>query len=67
MILFWARQDSNLQAADVIEGMKLPTFRLHPLKGDRKGEWAVIVQANWRVTFKFKDGKADEVNYEDYH
>jgi toxin HigB-1 len=53
-------------AADVIEAVRLPTFSLHALKGDRKGEWAIVVRADWRVTFKFEDGKALDVNYEDY-
>ena len=56
-----------LQAANRIEGMKLPTFGLHALKGDRKGTWAVIVRANWRITFRFEDGAALDVDYEDYH
>ena len=40
---------------------------LHELKGSRKGIWSVTVQANWRVTFRFVDGDAEVVNYEDYH
>ena len=31
--------------------MDVPGFRLHPMKRDRKGEWAVTVRQNWRVTF----------------
>jgi proteic killer suppression protein len=56
-----------LDAAQMIEGLNLPTFGLHPLKGDRDGDWAITVRANWRVIFKFKDGKAIDVDYEDYH
>jgi toxin HigB-1 len=56
-----------LQAADTIEAMRLPTFGLHPLKGDLKGFWAVTVRANWRVIFKFEDGKASNVDLVDYH
>ena len=44
-----------------------PTFRLHELKGDRKDTWSVTVQANWRITFRFSGGDADDVDYEDYH
>jgi proteic killer suppression protein len=47
--------------------MNAPGLNLHPLKGDKKGIWAVTVQANWRVTFRFVDGYAEIVNYEDYH
>ena len=37
------------------------------LKGDKKGVWSVTVQANWRITFRFYEGDAEIVNYEDYH
>jgi proteic killer suppression protein len=46
--------------------MDMPGFRLHPLKGEMKGFWAVTVRANWRVTFRF-DGDAEDVDYVDYH
>jgi proteic killer suppression protein len=47
--------------------MQAPGLGLHPLKGDKQGLWAVSVQANWRVTFRFVDGDAEVVNYVDYH
>jgi toxin HigB-1 len=56
-----------LQAAQTIDGMRLPTFGLHALKGDLKGYWAVTVRANWRVIFRFEDGKALDVDLVDYH
>lgn len=56
-----------LQAAQTIEAMDFPTFRLHPLKGDLKGLWAVTVRANWRVIFRFEDGYAHDVDLVDYH
>ncbi len=49
---------SALDQASDVEDMKQPTFRLHALKGDRKGCWAMTVRANWRVTFRFEDGHA---------
>lgn len=58
---------AQLHQARVIEDMNIPGFRLHPLKGNRKNIWAVTVQANWRITFRFVDGDAEVVNYEDYH
>jgi proteic killer suppression protein len=45
----------------------IPSLHLHVLKGKRKGIWAVTVQASWRVTFRFVEGDAEVVNYEDYH
>jgi proteic killer suppression protein len=47
--------------------MDLPGLGLHPLRGDRKGTWAVKVSGNWRITFKIQNGDAIDVNYEDYH
>jgi proteic killer suppression protein len=47
--------------------MDLPGFRLHPLKGELKGRWAVTVRANWRVIFQVVDGDAWDVDYVDYH
>jgi proteic killer suppression protein len=47
--------------------MDLPGFRLHPLKGDLKGHYAVWVSGNWRVTFRFEEGHAADVDYVDYH
>lgn len=56
-----------LDAAGKIEDMDQPTFGLHQLKGDRKGVWSVKVHANWRITFRFVDGHARNVDLEDYH
>jgi proteic killer suppression protein len=56
-----------LQAAQQIESLNLPTFRLHPLTGDLKGFWSITVRANWRVIFRFQDGQAFDVDLVDYH
>lgn len=56
-----------LDTATRIDDMDLPGFRLHPLKGDREGLWAIDVSRNWRVVFQFQDGNAYIVDYEDYH
>ena len=56
-----------LHAANCIEDINKPGYRLHELKGRMKGHWAVDVSANWRIVFKFEDGDAYVVNYEDYH
>jgi len=58
---------SLLDATQAVEGMRLPALKLHKLKGTRNDTWAVTVQANWRVTFRFENGNAHIVNYEDYH
>jgi proteic killer suppression protein len=58
---------SNLDQAEKPADMDLPGLALHPLKGQRKGSWAVKVSGNWRLTFRFDGGDAEAVNYEDYH
>ncbi|WP_447974405.1 type II toxin-antitoxin system RelE/ParE family toxin [Nitrospira sp. Kam-Ns4a] len=58
---------ARLNAATAPRDMALPGLDLHPLKGDRKGTWAVSVSGNWRVTFRFIGKDADAVDYEDYH
>lgn len=60
-------QLAALETAKGIEDMDIPGYRLHPLKGDKKGMWSITVNANWRVTFEFINGDAYIVNYEDYH
>jgi len=58
---------STLHAASTVEGMDVPTFRLHRLKGDMKGFFAVTVRANWRIIFRFEGGDALDVDFVDYH
>jgi toxin HigB-1 len=43
---------ARLDSARTVADMNLPGFRLHPLKGELKGWWAVVVRANWRVVFR---------------
>jgi toxin HigB-1 len=58
---------ARLDAAKSITDLEVPGFRLHALKGDYRGYWAVVVRANWRVVFRFEDGDALDVDYVDYH
>ena len=58
---------ANLNVATGPRDMGLPGLRLHPLKGERKGSWAVWISGNWRVTFTFIGKDATNVDYEDYH
>jgi proteic killer suppression protein len=67
---FAARLSRILDRLDGIarpEDMNLRGYRFHPLKGKRRGAYAVNVSGNWRVTFRFKEGDAVDVNLEDYH
>lgn len=45
----------------------LKSVGLHKLKGDRKGQWAMTVNARWRICFEFRKGDAHEVEITDYH
>ena len=45
-----------------------PNFGAHRLTGDRKGEWALTVTRNWRLTFRINEGGAiEDMDLEDYH
>ena len=56
-----------LNRATLLEDVNLPGWKLHSLKGQRKGEYAITVTGNYRLTFRFENGEAHEVNLEDYH
>lgn len=56
-----------IDRAKYIDDINLPGFKLHKLKGDRREIWSVTVRANWRITFKFENGNAYILDYEDYH
>jgi len=56
-----------LDAAAVPEHLDRPSFRLHPLAGDRKGQWAITVRANWRIVFAFDGSNVIDVDFVDYH
>ena len=54
-----ARDSDDLKTA--------PSWRLHPLQGDMKTQHAMVVNANWRLTFKFVDEDVELLDYVDYH
>jgi proteic killer suppression protein len=56
-----------LDEATTPQELDLPGYRLHPLKGDRKGFWSVTVRANWRIVFRFVGVDAFDVELIDYH
>ena len=47
--------------------MDAPGWKLHVLRGELKGHWAVWIDANWRLTFTFDGNDAILVSYQDYH
>lgn len=60
-------QLAALDTAQTIDDMNIPGFRLHPLKGEMRGRWSIMVSGHWRVTFEFPEGNAYVLDYEDYH
>lgn len=60
-------QLAALDTAQEASDMDLPGYRLHPLKGESAGRWAITVNGNWRMTYEFRDGNAYVWDYEDYH
>lgn len=58
---------SALNAAAKPEHMDMPGWHLHPLSGSLQNHWSVRVNANWRLTFRFDNGDAEVVDYQDYH
>jgi proteic killer suppression protein len=61
------RMLDRLDASKQFQDMDLPGYKFHALKGDLKGEFAVSVTGNWRITFEFSGEDAINVNLEDYH
>ncbi len=58
-----------LTAAESHEELRVPpNFGAHLLTGNRKGEWALTVTRNWRLTFRINDaGAIEDMDLEDYH
>lgn len=60
-------QLGQLDAASGPDDMARPGWRLHSLKGELAGFWAVWVDENWRLTFRFEGADVELVDYQDYH
>ena len=55
--------DNATQSSD----LNAPGWRLHELKGERKGFFSLSVSGNWRIIFRFSDEDIELVDYLDYH
>ena len=55
------------QAQRVEQVGRFPGWKLHPLKGGRRGEWSVWVTGNYRLTFRVDEDDVMDVDLEDYH
>ena len=57
-----------LNAAKALSDLSpLRSLGLHKLKGARKDQWAMTVNARWRICFEFRKGDAFNVEIVDYH
>lgn len=58
---------SRLDVATEPQDMNLPGYRLHRLRGNRAGFWAVSISGNWRLVFRLESGQVRDVDLLDYH
>ncbi len=59
---------TQLNAVTAVEDLRFPpSNRLEALKGDRKGQWSIRVDNQWRLCFSFTGGDAFDVEIVDYH
>ena len=58
---------ANLDQARQPTDLALPGYKLHAMRGELKGHWAVTISGNWRIVFRFDDGDAFDVDLVDYH
>jgi proteic killer suppression protein len=58
---------SRLDAAVEPRECDVPGFYFHQLGGDRRGAYSLRVTGNWRITFRWSDTDAIDVDLEDYH
>lgn len=62
------RKLTQLNNAATIEFLRSPPGnRLEALRGDRKGQWSIRINAQWRICFRFKDGNVFDAEIVDYH
>lgn len=57
-----------LDAAAVLQDLAVPPGnRLHALEGERRGQYSISINDQWRICFVFDDGDAFDVEITDYH
>lgn len=62
------RKLEYIDLASVLDDLRHPpSNRLHALGGDRKGLFALSVNDQWRICFRFENGDAFDVELTDYH
>ena len=58
---------ADLDDARDTSDLDLQGYRPHSLKGDLVGRWSISISGNRRITFRFQDGDAYDVDLTDYH
>jgi proteic killer suppression protein len=59
---------TQLDAATTLDDLRVPSSnRLEALKHDRKGQWSIRINDQWRICFRFEKGDAYDVEIVDYH
>lgn len=62
------RKLEYIDLATSLEDLNVPpSNRLHELERDRKGQFSISVNDQWRICFRFVDGDAYDVELTDYH
>lgn len=62
------RKIKMLLAAVSLNDLRIPpSNRLEALQGDRKGQFSIRVNDRYRLCFVFTDGKAEQIEFIDYH
>ncbi len=57
-----------MEAATSLDDLRgLPSNRLEALGGDRKGQYSIRINRQWRLCFRWQDGDAFDVEIVDYH
>ncbi len=57
-----------LDSAHAIQDLRVPPGnRLEALLGNRKGQWSIRINDQWRLCFRFDNGNAFDVEIVDYH
>ncbi len=57
-----------LHAAPSLKSLMLnPGNKFHALRGDRKGQYAISINRQWRVCFEWHEGNVYKVEITDYH
>ena len=57
-----------IETAPGVQSLKVPPGnRLETLKGNRKGQWSIRINDQWRICFRWHEGHAWDVEICDYH